>query len=89
LYEFVESITHFDTKVFTTMKEMASKPGLIVKNYNNNKRARYVPPARIYIFMSFIFFFLLSVLYNQNVHTRTKNMEQDFRNSFGKESGFI
>ena len=62
LIDFLESTIHFDTKFFYTLKHLFIKPGTITKEYNENKRARYVPPIRFYIFTSFIFFFLLSVL---------------------------
>ncbi len=79
LYEFVESLTHFDTKVFRTFKDMVAKPGLVIKNYNSNKRARYVPPARIYVFMSFIFFFLLSLTNNSKVKENTQKIDESIK----------
>lgn len=60
--ELIESLTHFDTKFFATVKALFLKPGLLTKDYIEDKRARYVPPVRLYVFVSFIFFFLLSVL---------------------------
>jgi hypothetical protein len=60
--ELIESLTHFDTKFFATVKALFLKPGLLTKDYIEDKRARYVPPVRLYIFVSFIFFFLLSLL---------------------------
>jgi Protein of unknown function (DUF3667) len=81
LYEFVESLTHFDTKVFRTFKDMVAKPGLVIKNYNSNKRARYVPPARIYVFMSFIFFFLLSLLTNSDIKENTKKIDEQLKSN--------
>lgn len=59
--ELIESLTHFDTKFFATVKALFLKPGLLTKDYIEDKRARYVPPVRLYVFVSFIFFFLLSV----------------------------
>jgi hypothetical protein len=84
LLEFIESLTHFDAKVFLTLKEMVLKPGVVVRNYNDNMRARYVPPARIYIFMSFIFFLLVSVLYNQQIRKNTKKMESEIHGEYVK-----
>jgi hypothetical protein len=84
LFEFIESLTHFDAKVFLTLKEMVAQPGLVTKNYNSNMRARYVPPARIYIFMSFIFFFLISVLYNKTIKEDTKKLEVQMQSQLAK-----
>lgn len=64
--ELIESLTHFDTKFFATVKALFLKPGLLTKDYIEDKRARYVPPVRLYIFVSFIFFFLLSLLSSGN-----------------------
>src|SRR5688572_22269017 len=61
IIELIESLTHFDTKFFSTLKALFFKPGLLTKDYIKDKRARYVPPVRLYIFASFVFFFLLSL----------------------------
>jgi hypothetical protein len=59
-YEFIEGITHFDTKVWQSLKSFFTKPGQMTKEYLDGKRARYVPAPRLYIFFSFIFFLILS-----------------------------
>ncbi len=84
LLEFIESLTHFDAKVFLTLKEMIVQPGVVAKNYNSNMRARYVPPVRIYIFMSFIFFFLISILYNETIKEDTKKIETEMQTQYAK-----
>lgn len=61
LYEFVENITHFDTKLWNTLKVILTKPGQLTKDFVEGKRARYVNPARFYIFVSVIFFALLTI----------------------------
>lgn len=67
LFEFVESITHFDGKLWATLRAMVV-PGRITDDYLAGKRARFVPPGRLYIFTSVVYFFLLSVsLNNGNV----------------------
>jgi hypothetical protein len=60
-YEFLESITHFDTKLWNTLKVIVTKPGRLTKDFVEGKRARYVHPARFYVFTSFIFFALLTL----------------------------
>lgn len=60
-YEFLESITHFDTKVWNTLKVIFTKPGQLTKDFVEGKRARYVHPARFYVFTSFVFFALLTI----------------------------
>lgn len=60
LYEFVESITHFDTKLWNTLKVIFTRPGQLTKDYVEGKRARYVQPARFYVFVSLVFFLVTS-----------------------------
>jgi hypothetical protein len=79
LYEFAETLTHFDTKFLTTSKEMIIKPGLVAKNYNDNKRARYVPPVRMYVFMSFIFFLMVSLLASEKAKIGAAAVDTEMR----------
>jgi hypothetical protein len=67
--ELVESFTHFDTKVLTTFKDLILKPGLVIQNFNDNKRVRYVPPIRIYAFVSFAFFLFFSFTVGKEVES--------------------
>jgi hypothetical protein len=77
--ELVESFTHFDTKVLATFKDLISQPGLVIKNFNDNKRARYVPPIRIYAFTSFAFFLILSFSVNKKVDKELEEMTKFFQ----------
>ncbi|MBK7752615.1 MAG: DUF3667 domain-containing protein [Flavobacteriales bacterium] len=40
LYEFVENITHFDTKLWNTLKVILTKPGQLTKDFVEGRRAR-------------------------------------------------
>jgi hypothetical protein len=60
--EFIEDLFHFDTKLWNTLKASFTKPGKITLDYLEGKRARYVPPVKFYVFVSFIFFLLLGKL---------------------------
>lgn len=57
-FEFIESITHFDGKLWATLRTMLV-PGKVTEDYLEGKRARFVPPGRLYIFTSVVYFFLL------------------------------
>ncbi|MBN1144294.1 MAG: DUF3667 domain-containing protein [Bacteroidales bacterium] len=58
--EFLETLFHFDNKLLVTLRDLFI-PGRMTVNYNQNKRGRYVPPIRLYIFITFIFFLILSL----------------------------
>lgn len=53
------NIWAFDTRLWKTLKSIMLKPGEMAANYINGKRVRYMPPFRLYLFVSFIFFMLL------------------------------
>jgi hypothetical protein len=56
---FLEDLTHFDGKFFSTMKYLVTKPGLLTLDYIEGKRARHINPIRMYLFVSATFFLLL------------------------------
>ena len=60
LAEAVETVFHFDTKSVRTLQALVLKPGLLTSEFLRGRRARYVTPIRLYIFISFLFFLLLS-----------------------------
>ena len=62
LLETFEDFFHFDTKLWNTIRTTFTRPGKITTDYLEGKRARYVPPVKFYIFISFIFFLLLGKL---------------------------
>jgi hypothetical protein len=63
----VENLTHFDTKQWSTLKLIFTKPGQLTKDFVEGKRARYVHPIRFYVFTSVIFFALLSVVMDRSI----------------------
>ncbi len=58
IMNFIGSFTSFESKFFQTVWTLLSKPGFLVKEYNNGRREQYYHPARAYVFISFIFFLL-------------------------------
>jgi hypothetical protein len=58
----VEDITHYDTGFWRTIKTLLSRPAKLTIEYLSGKRQSYVPPVKLYIFISFITFFLLSII---------------------------
>jgi len=62
LEEVLENTLHMDSKVFRTLKLLVFNPGYLSLEYNLGKRVNYVPPIRLYVLISFLFFFLLSLV---------------------------
>ncbi len=59
--EAIESVFHLDTKSFRTAKALALQPGFLTAEFLRGRRARYVPPARLYVLISFVFFLILAL----------------------------
>jgi hypothetical protein len=59
VYHFIEDITHFDGKLIKTLKLLISKPGFLTEEYVAGKRATYIHPIRMYIFISAVFFLFI------------------------------
>ena len=71
--ETFEDFFHFDSKLWNTVKTTFTRPGKITIDYLEGKRARYVPPVKLYIFISFIFFLLLGKLSDHAIDSSKKN----------------
>jgi hypothetical protein len=56
---FIEDITHFDGKLWKTLKLLLFKPGSLTHLYIQGKRASYIHPIRMYIFVSAVFFLFM------------------------------
>jgi len=62
---------HFDNKFFQTLTPLLSKPGKVTLDYLAGKRARYINPVSMYIFVSIVYFL---VAYSPE-HSSKKNKE--------------
>lgn len=47
---------HYDNKFWITMKTLFTKPGVATLEYNEGKRAKYLNPIQLYIFVTTVFF---------------------------------
>lgn len=63
---FFEDLTHYDSGFWRTIKYLLFRPALLTKEYLAGKRVSYVPPVRLYIFISFLCFFLPAILPDVN-----------------------
>jgi hypothetical protein len=59
---FFEDLTHYENAFWKTIKNLLFRPASLTKEYLSGKRLSYLAPVRLYIFISFITFFLLAVL---------------------------
>ena len=60
LFESVSDALSFDSRLLHTLSPLLLKPGFLTKEFMLGKRAKYTPPFRLYLFLTFFAFFLLS-----------------------------
>jgi len=54
-------ITHVDSRFWSTLGLLLTRPGQLTLEYFADHRARYVPPVRLYLVISIVFFGLTSL----------------------------
>jgi Protein of unknown function (DUF3667) len=90
---FFNDITHFDGKIFSSLKYLIFRPGFLSKEYMLGKRARYLNPVRMYLLTSAIFFLIFFSLFTLNDATiktslppaQVKSMDSAGFNKLSKE----
>jgi hypothetical protein len=56
-----EFLTTFDSRLWRTLGLLMFRPGWLTRDYLRGRRARYIPPLRLFIAFSLLFFFLLAI----------------------------
>ena len=59
---FFEDLTHYENAFWKTIRNLILKPASLTKEYLSGKRLSYLAPFRLYIFISFVTFFLITIL---------------------------
>ncbi len=76
---FISSFWSYEGKFFLTTKYLITKPGFLAVEYNAGRRERYYHPARMYVFISFVFFLLFFSLQDKdevNATTDSKSKKE-------------
>jgi hypothetical protein len=81
---FIEDFTHYDGQFWKTIQYLIGKPGRLTKEYLSGKRQIYVPPVKLYIFISFLTFFVPTLFPKSEdtehekteKHSAQKNLEE-------------
>ena len=64
--DFFSNVFSFDSRFFLSIKYLISKPGFLTKEYWNGVRKKYLPPLRIYLIISLLFFGITPLLVTEN-----------------------
>lgn len=76
VHELLEGITHSDSRLWRTLTTLWFKPGKLTEEFVAGRRVAYLPPFRLYLILSIVFFLLASF-----VHTRgdVRNFDEAFK----------
>ena len=59
--EALEDLTHADSRVWQTLTALLFRPGFLTREFLEGRRARYLPPVRLYLVVSVIFFIIVGL----------------------------
>lgn len=82
---FIEDFTHYDGQFWKTLKYLLFFPGKLTKEFLLGKRQSYVAPVKLYIFISFVTFFIPNLLPHQEDVNKKPSLAQIEKNKDIKE----
>jgi len=72
-----EDLTHADSRLWRTLAALLFRPGRLTAEFLAGRRARYLPPVRLYLVLSVVFFLWASgthvTPYALEIHTQTRS----------------
>ena len=63
LHEFFKDIVSFDSRILRTARAITMQPGELPKAFREGRTQAYMPAVRLYLFVSLIFFLMLSIIH--------------------------
>ncbi|MBK3518340.1 DUF3667 domain-containing protein [Carboxylicivirga marina] len=78
--DFMGTIITFDTRLAKTLVTILFKPGYLTIDFLAGRRARYMPPFRFYLFISFVMFLLMSIVTNKSIHDNYEPTKEEAKN---------
>lgn len=63
----------FDSRASRTVFPLIFRPGFLTNRYFAGKRVHYVPPLRLYLFVSIVFFIVLKIFIQGDMVTQNQN----------------
>jgi hypothetical protein len=61
LGEALEDLTHADSRLWRTLLALLFRPGFLTREFLDGHRARYLPPVRLYLVLSVLFFLVMAL----------------------------
>jgi uncharacterized protein DUF3667 len=83
-HEAFHEFTHLDTKIAQTLKLLLFKPGELTAEFLRGRRARYIPPLRLYLVCSLVFFALTA--WSRSPFITIQMTKDDIENDAAREA---
>jgi Protein of unknown function (DUF3667) len=61
VHDLLEGLTHSDSRLWRTLKYLWFKPGRLTQEFIAGRRVAYLPPFRLYLILSIVFFLIASL----------------------------
>jgi hypothetical protein len=62
-----EDVTHADSRLWRTLWALLFRPGLLTREFLAGRRARYLPPVRLYLVLSVVFFLWIAATQRSSI----------------------
>ncbi|AHM59553.1 hypothetical protein D770_06450 [Flammeovirgaceae bacterium 311] len=83
LHDFFSNYFSFDSRIGRSSVPFLFKPGALTRRFNEGKRTSYINPLKLYLIISFVFFFILSLFTNMLVEENQISLYDGKTLSFG------
>jgi hypothetical protein len=67
MHEMLEGLTHSDSRLWRTLKYLWFSPGKLTMEFIAGRRIAYLPPFRLYLVVSVVFFLMASFLHTDSI----------------------
>jgi Protein of unknown function (DUF3667) len=74
-----EDLTHADSRLWRTLAALLFKPGYLTREFLHGRRASHLPPVRLYLVLSVVFFIWVGIGHPQRPAAPTAPREADGR----------
>jgi hypothetical protein len=68
-HDAIHDLAHFDSRGWVTLRALLFRPGFLTNEFIHGRRTRYLPPFRLYLVLSLVFFIVLSCKPAENAVT--------------------
>ena len=76
VHEALEGLTHSDSRIWSTLKYLLFSPGKLTQEFIAGRRAAYLPPFRLYLILSIVFFLIASFSHVQGEVVRVGDLHR-------------